>query len=280
MTRTRTTVVRAAIAATLATAAAVTVTAPPAVAAEKGTVYVVHGVPGLTVDVYVNGTATLTSFKPQAVAGPLSLPAGSYTIDIRAAGAAATATPAISKTVSLPAGANVSLVAHLDAAGAPTLTPFVNEVTGIPTGKARLVVRHTAAAPAVDVLANGTPAFTDLENGKQAQADLKPGALSAAVALANSTTPVLGPAKLPLAAGKVTVVYAIGSAEGSTLGLVTQRIAGTFSGGGGGLPVGAEAGSAGLAATVSAPSWPAVALLATGLVLLSGTGLVAVRTRR
>jgi hypothetical protein len=279
MSRTRTALSRSTLAVALAAGGAVALGTTPAAAAENGTVYVVHGVPGLTVDVYVNGKATLTSFKPEAVAGPLSLAAGSYKIDIRAAGAAATATPAISKTVSLPSGANVSLVAHLGATGTPTLTPFVNDVTGLAAEKARLVVRHTAAAPAVDVLAGGKPAFTDLVNGKQAQADLAPGTVSAAVALANTTTPVLGPAPLSLAAGKVTVVYAIGSAAESTLGLVTQTIAGTFTGGGG-LPLGAQAGSGGLAADATDKSQLALALLTAGLLLLTGSSIAAVHGRR
>ena len=45
-----------------------------------GTVYVVHGVPGLTVDVYVNGDLTLPGFEPETIAGPLSLPEGDYNI--------------------------------------------------------------------------------------------------------------------------------------------------------------------------------------------------------
>lgn len=269
----RTALARFAVAVALATAGAVALNAAPVAAQEKGTVYVVHGVPGLTVDVYVNGKATLTSFKPESVAGPLSLPAGSYKIDIRKAGAAATAAPAISKSVDLPAGANVSLVAHLDANGAPTLTPFVNPVDGsLAATKARLVARHTAAAPAVDVLAGGQPVFKNLVSGKQAQADLAPGTVSAAVALAGTSTPVLGPTNLTLAAGKVTIVYAIGSAPDKTMGLVTQTIPGS-------LPTGAQAGSGGLAADRSNLT-PAFALLASGVLLLTGAGVVATRARR
>lgn len=280
MPSTHTTLARSAVALALAAAGAITLNASPAAAQEKGTVYVVHGVPGLTVDVYVNGKATLMAFKPEAVAGPLSLDAGSYKIDIRAAGAASTAAPAISKSVSLPGGANVSLVAHLNADGTPTLTPFVNEVAGLTAGKARLVVRHTAAAPAVDVLAGGQPAFTDLVNGKQDQADLPPGAVAAAVALAGTTTPVIGPADLTLKAGEVTIAYAIGSASDASLGLVTQTLQSAFTGGGGSLPTGAQAGSGGLATEGNDLPWPALALLASGLLVLSGAGVVAVRARR
>ena len=280
MPSTRITLARSAAAVALAAVGAVIFNAAPAAAQEKGTVYVVHGVPGLTVDVYVNDKATLSAFKPTAVAGPLALDAGSYKIDIRAAGSPATAAPVISKTVTLPAGANVSLVANLDADGKPTVTPFVNPVDGLTADKGRLVVRHTAAAPAVDVLAGGQPVFKNLVNGEQAQADLAPGTVSAAVALAGTTTPVLGPTDVTPAAGKVTIVYAIGSAKDKTLGVVAQTLAGTSAGSGLALPFGAQAGSGGLADDRSDVAWPALALLASGLLVLTGTGVVAARARR
>lgn len=251
-------------------------TAAPAAAAENGTVYVVHGVPGLTVDVYVNGKAALTGFKPGQVAGPLSLPPGSYDVAVRKAGEAATAAPAIDKHVTLPAGANVSLVAHLSAAGTPTLTAFANPVGGLATGKARLVVRHTAAAPAVDVLAGGKPVFTGLTNPDQRTADLAPGTVSAAVALAGTTKPVIGPASLTLAAGQVTVVYAIGSVKDNTLQLVTQSLDPAQAP----MPDGVNAGSGGLAADGSGNAPVVGALMLGGLMLITAGGLAAARVRR
>jgi hypothetical protein len=251
-------------------------TAAPAAAAENGTVYVVHGVPGLTVDVYVNGKAALTGFKPGQVAGPLSLAPGSYDVAVRKAGEAATAAPAIDKKVTLPAGANVSLVAHLSASGTPTLTAFANPVGELANGKARLVVRHTAAAPAVDILAGGKPVFTGLTNPNQQTAGVAPGTVSAAVALADSTKPVIGPADLTLKAGQVTVVYAVGSAKDSTLRLVTQSLAAAQAQ----MPQGVNAGSGGLAADGSGNVPVAGALILGGLMLITGGGLVAARVRR
>jgi hypothetical protein len=251
-------------------------TAAPAAAAENGTVYVVHGVPGLTVDVYVNGKTVLTGFKPGEVTGPLSLPPGSYDVAVRKAGEATTAAPAIDKTVTLPAGANVSLVAHLSASGTPTLTAFANPVGELANGKARLVVRHTAAAPAVDILAGGKPVFTGLTNPNQQTADVAPGTVSAAVALADSTKPVIGPADLTLKAGQVTVVYAVGSAKDSTLRLVTQSLAAAQAQ----MPQGVNAGSGGLAADGSGNVPVAGALILGGLMLITGGGLVAARVRR
>ena len=87
-------------------------------------------------------------------------------------------------------------------------------------GKARLVVRHTAAAPAVDVLAGGAPVVKNLTNPNQKALVVPAGTVSAAVAAAGTTAPVIGPADLDLKEGTVTFVHAIGSLQDKTLGLV------------------------------------------------------------
>lgn len=196
----------------------------PAQAQDTGTVTVIHGVPGLTVDVYVNGELTLEGFEPDTVTDPLELPAGDYEIDIRPAGEPADSDPAISGSATLPAGANASIVAHLDADGNPTLGVFVNDTAATEAGQGRLVVRHTAAAPAVDVLAGGEAVFTDLSNGNEASADLPVGTVSASVAAAGTTDPVIGPADVPVVEGQSTIVYAVGSLEDGNLDVLVQTI--------------------------------------------------------
>ena len=49
---------------------------PASAAPGDGTVTVVHGIPGLTVDVYVNDALTLDNFAPDTVTDPITLPAG------------------------------------------------------------------------------------------------------------------------------------------------------------------------------------------------------------
>lgn len=192
--------------------------------AETGTVTVIHGVPGVDVDVYVNDELTLEDFKPDTVTDPLELPAGDYTIDIRTAGADPSEAPIITGEATLPAGANATLIAHLEEDGTPTLGVFVNDTAKTAAGEGRLVVRHTAAAPAVDVLAGGTAVITDLTNPNESTLDLPAGTVSASVAAAGTTDPVIGPADVPVVAGQVTIVYAIGSLEDDTLGVVVQTI--------------------------------------------------------
>src|SRR6476620_3548318 len=99
----------------------------PAAAADTAEVYVVHGVPGLTVDVYVDGALALDDFVPETVAGPLDLPAGSHAVAITAADATDGCNPVLSATADLTAGNSYSLVAHLTADGKPTITPYEND---------------------------------------------------------------------------------------------------------------------------------------------------------
>jgi hypothetical protein len=253
---------------TVAAATALLLSWTSAGAQSTGTVTVVHGVPGLTVDVYVNGKLTLEDFAPKTVTDPLQLPAGNYEIKVFAANSdPATATPAITGSATLPAGANASIVAHLTAAGAPTLSVFVNDVAPIAAGKARLVVRHTAAAPAVDVLVNGSPALTNLANPNEAKAEVPAGTYAAAVAATGTTTPVIGPANLTLQAGTAYFVYAIGSLQDKNLDLVVQTIGGLAAPP---APAPAPTMAAPISGTGPSGETPAVVWVVLGLALFGG----------
>src|SRR4029079_2876377 len=120
--------------------------------------------------------------------------------------------------------ATVALGAPLHAAGKPTVTPFKNDVTKVAAGQARLVVRHTAAAPAVDVLAGGKPVIQGLTNPNEKELTVPAGSVSAAVAAAGSTDPVIGPADVDLKEGTATFVHAIGSLQDKSLGLVSFTV--------------------------------------------------------
>lgn len=245
-------------------------------AAGTAQVSVVHGIPGTPVNVFVNGKSTLANFKPGTVAGPLSLAAGTYKVTVFAtANTKGTGTPVISASATVEAGKNYSLVAHLTAAGKPTLTAYVNDTSTVAAGKARIIVRHDAAAPAVDVRANGAVAFKALTNPKEAQADLAAGSVKADVVLAGTSTVAIGPATLNLKEGTATIVYAVGSASAKTLTLVTQTIDGLHS-----APKGVQAGTGGLLDRGhGTPEWVWAASFAGVLVMLAGSfGLV--RTSR
>lgn len=119
----------------------------------------------------------------------------------------------------MPAGINATIAANLTAAGAPALNVFVNDTSMIPVGKARLTVRHVAAAPTVDVRAGGTPVFRNLTNPNEAKGEVAAGRVLADVVLADTSTVAIGPARLNVAGGVNTIVYAWGSASDNNLKL-------------------------------------------------------------
>ncbi|HLL63447.1 MAG TPA: DUF4397 domain-containing protein [Propionibacteriaceae bacterium] len=242
--------------------------AAPAYAADGVKLSVLHGVPGLTVDVYVNGERTLNDFKPGTLAGPLDLDAGSYEVAITAADAEDDSDPAIGPVdLDLKAGGNYTAVAHLDEGGDPTATLFTNDTSKTDAGQGRLTVRHTAAAPAVDILAGGDAVISDLSNPNEEVLDLDAGTVEASVAAAGTTDPVIGPAEVTVAEGKNTIVYAWGSLEDDNLKLAIQTVSGLHS-----APHGVDAGEAGLAAD---RSWTGYLLIA---LLLGGGAVVVGRT--
>lgn len=238
-------------------------------AADTATVSILHAVPGATVDVYANGKALLTDFEPGTLTDPQMLPAGTYDLKVVAAGDGADG-DAVAEldNAEVPAGANVTVVAHLDDGGDPELTAYANDVSDIDAGDARLIVRHDAAAPAVDVRADGDVAFSDLENPKEAKADLSAGTISADVTLAGKDDSVIGPADVDLKEGTTTIVYAWGSAEDDNLKLAVQTIDGM-----GNNPGGVPGGTGGQAAAASPATLGLLGLGLAGLVL-AGTRLV------
>jgi hypothetical protein len=224
------------------------------------------------VDVYVNGERTLDDFAPGDLAGPLELPAGDYEIAVTASDAEDDSEPVIGPVdVTLDGGVNYTAAAHLDAEGQPTATAFVNDTSALDAGNGRLVVRHVAAAPAVDVWANGEVAVPGLANPDEQSLDLPAGTLEAAVSLAGESDPVLGPADVEVTEGAATIVYAWGSAEDGSLALATQTVEGMHS-----APDGVPTGNTQVPAEGQGLWWAAGG----GAILLAAAGAVTALRRR
>jgi Domain of unknown function (DUF4397) len=202
----------------------------PAGAQEGARIHLIHGIPDTPVDVAANGEVLISDFQfgdtedlsalaGQTLSGLEVRPAGTEDVAIDGG------------DLALPASGNVTAIAHLDAEGTPTLTVFDNDTAPVAAGQGRLVVRHTAAAPAVDVKANGEVAFSNLSNPNEAKADLPAGTISAEVVPTGTNEPVvIGPADLPVTEGSSLIVYAVGSLDDGTLQTLTETIDGLGSG--------------------------------------------------
>lgn len=257
----------------LAGAAALVAVPSPAGAQEAATVSLMHGIPGATVDVVVDGAVVIPGFEPGTMQD-LSAFAGETlaNVEVRAAGTEDVVIGPI-ESLAVPDAGNWTVVAHLGADGTPTLTPFENDVTAVEAGQGRLTVRHTAAAPAVDIiLADGSRPFTNLSNPNEAAADLPAGPIAGA-----QIAPTGGDALAPvpdveLPAGTNLIVYAVGSLEDGSFTFQTQSIGGL-----GGEPTAVNTGDSQLS---TGSSSAVLALLAGAAVFgLGGAGLVAARRR-
>jgi hypothetical protein len=206
-------------------------------------VYIVHGIPGqdlgmdpaLPVDVNVLGVGcALQGFRFGSIAGPISLPAGKYDIEVRLANPSAPCTGALAfpASVYLSVADNASVVAHLTEQGTPTLTKFINDVRSILSSDARVSVRHGAALPAVDVELRRGDEITGVRqgiaerllNGAQETTDVTAGRYSASVFPYRSVNRSLGPLQLELDPATLYVAYAVGSARTGSATVLLQAI--------------------------------------------------------
>lgn len=202
---------------TVAAAAALSmIGASPAVAGgtPKFTLNVVHGIPGITVDVCVNGAKAITGFEPGDVVAGVRLPGGEYELGVTPEGERCR--DAILKATADIAGGwnrNYTVIANLDDTGTPNLALWRNNVRKTDEDQARVIVRHMADAPAVNVWANGSP----LNRGRQftwgeaRRFDVPEGRYDVFVSLARQSDPVIGPAHLRLDNGYSYQVYAWGN---------------------------------------------------------------------
>jgi hypothetical protein len=201
--------------------------ASPASAAGKATLNVVHGIPGVDVNVCVDGAVAIPDFQPGDVVSGVRLPAGSHDLKLVAATDTCGDTAILkANNVMLKVRRNYTVVANLDADGTPNLKIFTNDVRALRhAGTARLTVRHTADAPAVNVWANGKPLVRKLTWGHGASLAVPRGVYAAWVSLPGKVQPVIGPAVLALHSGYAYQVYAWGDAtSGYHLAVVATHV--------------------------------------------------------
>jgi hypothetical protein len=195
---------------------------PSAAQGGDARIHLIHGIPGVDVDVEIGGEVAIAGFSFKDTQD-LSDFAGQTLSDVKVKVAGTDDVAIDVGDLDLPASGNITAIAHLDASGTPVVTIYSNDVSALAAGEGRLVVRHTAAAPAVDVLAGGEPVFTNLANAGEAGADLPAGTVAASVVPTGATEPVvIGPADLPVAEGSMLIVYAVGSLDDDTLDVITE----------------------------------------------------------
>jgi sortase (surface protein transpeptidase) len=143
----------------LALGAALAWLAPPAVAADTGLLRVAHLSPDSpAVDVTVEGSGvTFAGVGYGDVTDYQALPAGTYTVDVRGAGADPSRPPALTTTVSVQPG-TAQTVAGVGTFAQLALSVFQDDLSAPTAGTARVrVLAGASGAPSLDVGIPGSP---------------------------------------------------------------------------------------------------------------------------
>ena len=231
----------------------------------KGSVTIIHGVPGFTADIYLDDELLLDGFQPTSTAGPLRVAPASYHVDIREVGAPAGSPPVLSGTVDVAAGSDISIVAHLTRAGDPTLTVFHNAFEQLPAGRSLLHVRNVAAAAPLSVRLDGRQVKQGLREGGEWGTVTAP--TRHVIAFGSPAGDLLiPPNEVHLEEGVAQIVYVVGSAEGDNLDLMLQTVSGLQS-----SPSGVLSGDGGLGAAPGFPPWAVTVMVTAGLSLIVST---------
>jgi Domain of unknown function (DUF4397) len=224
---------------------------------DPGLVRVVHGLRGLVAEVYLDGTLVLPTFRPERATEPLPIPAGEHLVEIRQAGAAATDEPLLTQEVTVPAGFQGSVVAHLNADGNAELSAFADDLSAVPAGQSRVVVRHAAAAGPVTVLLNDEATFRGLASDAEAGGVVGAGPYEIAVTPVDGGQPLAAPERVDYADGTANFMYLIGSQADGTLGWAAVRVSNLQT-----APAGIQTGDGSTERSASGRDLPLAALVA------------------
>lgn len=184
-----------------------------------GQVYVVQGIVGSAVDVFIDGKDISPNAAPKNVIGPLRLSSATHVLTLKTG-----STTVTTAKFTVKAGASIDVVAHrlADATRAPAVTVFRNDLGAVAPSKARLVVSHVAEAPPADIRVNGKPLFRNVANGESLSLVVPAKTYSVDVMPTTGGQPILEPIKLSVKAGTLTRVFAIGDPAAGTMDAVVQ----------------------------------------------------------
>jgi hypothetical protein len=215
------------------------------VAVANGQVYVIQAVPGVTMDVSIDGKELRRGVAVGAVLGPLSLASGIHRVEFSGGRMKSD----VVSTFKVAPGSSSDVVIHLPAqvGGAPIVNLYRTPDKPIAPGKARVLLAHTATVPPADVRIDGKVVFTNIANGEFATGDLPAGTHKVALLpTGQSTNPILGPLSVTLPTGTITMAYAYGTPTNGSMNAIVHRE--TLSSTGMVAPSAIDTGMVGLAA--------------------------------
>lgn len=201
----------------------------------SGTARFVHGVPGVDVDVYVDGAIFATAVEPMTVTAPAVVAEGDRTFDVYTTGDDPMVdTPLLTVVATVDSGADVMVVAHLDEGGASAIFAEANIPVALELSTSVTKVVHAADAPelSVEETVNGfidgatDPGFV-LTSGTSGSTQFSVGGTNTLEFRdSGTTTLVFGPEDVEISGTGYNVVVLVGAAADTSLQLLTFTIEG------------------------------------------------------
>ena len=199
----------------------------PASAASTNVITIIHGLPDIKVDVYLDKELILDDVTPNTVSDPIEVEDGLHDIEIRDFQSGPSAVPILSALdIDIRDGANLSAIAFLGTNQDFSLSVFENDISNIKEGHARVTVRHAAQAANADVLADGNVLFSELNNRTEGKSEVPVGTYDITIAPTGTTDTVFGPMELELREGNHIIIFAVGSLDNDTFSIVWQAVTG------------------------------------------------------
>lgn len=259
-------------------AAAPALLTTPAEAAAGANLYFVQGLPGRSLDISVDGRQVASGVAGGKLVGPFGVAAGKRMVTARQNGKVV-----VQAQVTAGSGASLDVVIHqpVSPTGAPLITTYVNKLTGVPKDKGSLRVAHDAAVGPADIRVNDQVLFQNVANGESLDVVVPAATYKVEIVPTGATSPVvLGPLDLPVQAGYLTRVFAIGAPAQKTMtvALGTIKVPATGSDKPGVVNTGTGGQAAGLDQAQSpagqAGLWVVVFLAALGVAVVTGRKVV------
>lgn len=194
----------------------------PGHAGNTAEVYVVQGLPGKSLDVSIDGATVDRDVDAAEVVGPFDVEPGSRTVSFSDGDDVV-----LERTMKVAASSSSDVVVHLPASSsaAPVVTVFENDLTTVPRGKATLTVAHTAAVPPADIRVDGKVLFANVANGESLTVDVPAGTYTVDIVPAGRSGPaLLGPLELPIKAGGLDRVFAVGDPTRKSMNVAVHVI--------------------------------------------------------
>jgi len=200
--------------------------ATPASAQDNTRIILIHGIPGVDVDILANGEPVAEEFG-FGDRIDLSDLAGETLEELTVLVAGSDAVAIDAGDVLLPNAGNTTVLAHLDEIGDPTLTLFSNDTSAISAGEGRLTFRHAAAAGPVDIKIDDAPASRGLDNAREIAADLRARDVAVEVLAFSEDggeTVIIPKQDVPVTEGESIVVYVVGSPGDNSVTVLTDVV--------------------------------------------------------